>query len=76
VLIVGFRYGSPVRDRPEVSYTKLERETAQELGRGLRRPRMVFRHSEDTTELRYFPRSPIGLPSASASTQIRASGAT
>jgi hypothetical protein len=36
--LIGLRYGSPVRGKPEVSYTKLEYDTATDLGR----QRLIF----------------------------------
>src|SRR4051812_41125172 len=44
VLVAGVRDGAPGRDRPQLSYTELEHETAEQRGM----PRLVFLLGEDT----------------------------
>jgi hypothetical protein len=46
--IYGMRYGSPVRDRPDISYTELEYNTATEAGL----PRLIFMINTDSADLK------------------------
>jgi tetratricopeptide (TPR) repeat protein len=55
--VLGTRYGSPVRDQPNVSYTELEFDAASEAGI----PRLMFLLNTDATDLGIPPKMLIDL---------------
>ena len=73
--IVGFRYGSPVRDDPGRSYTELEFDTASELGL----PRLLFVLDEDAVlplPGKYLSDPEYGLRQARFREQVKTAGTT
>jgi tetratricopeptide (TPR) repeat protein len=74
--LFGTRFGSPVRDRPEVSYTELEFDTATETGKD----RLVFLLDTDAEEVNIPPAALIdrefGERQEAFRRRVRASGLT